>query len=121
MPCSLVAQYQLRGSITNKTEGIAISSATVTLLESLSSTISDAKGEFSFNDLSKGVYTLEIQGEGYRLYRKQIQVNADQSLEIVLQTAAYEADEIQISATRASEKTATTYSEIDQEEISKRK
>lgn len=119
LPFSLMAQHHLTGNLTDK-DGQIIQDAEVSLLETNQSTSTNALGVFAIKNIPTGNYTLEIQAEGYRLYQASIKLNKDIQLDLSLSKAVYQADEVRISATRASEQTATTYDELDNEEVRKR-
>jgi len=80
-------------------------------------TSSDDQGRFIFSDLPLGNYHLTISYIGYETRTIDLVLEADQSVEIVLDEGRILTDEIVVRALRANENTGTTYENIDREEV----
>ena len=119
LPLSLLAQYSLSGTVTHKESGEALTGATVLLPDAGRATATRADGSFSFNRLKAGSYIIKVTYVGFEPWQQKLQLNRDQSLEIELTENSILTDEVIVSATRATEKTATTFTELDWQEIEK--
>lgn len=119
LPFSLLAQYTLSGTVTNQTTGDALVGATVQLPNTGRAMATTVDGSFSFDRLKAGSYTIKITYVGFEPYEQNLQLQNDQSLEIGLSESSILTDEVIVSATRATENTPTTFTEIDRQEIEK--
>jgi Carboxypeptidase regulatory-like domain len=57
---------QLKGVITNKTDGTPIKGATVTIVETAQTMKTDSSGEYSFKPILNGKYTMRVTKEGFQ-------------------------------------------------------
>lgn len=112
------AQFTLSGTISEKsTTTIVLSGASVKLKGKSNVTTADAQGKYQFTNLKAGNYTVVVSFVGYQTVEKPVQVDADQSLNFLLSPSSFLADEVIVSATRASEKSATTYKNLSKADI----
>ncbi|RYZ27871.1 MAG: TonB-dependent receptor, partial [Sphingobacteriales bacterium] len=114
------AQHTLSGKVTDAKTADILPGTTITLQPGnlMQSTSSD--GTFSFINLQTGTYTLQASFIGYSEQEKEVTLVADQSVEISLQPSAKLADEVVVSAIRATEKTPTTFSTVSKEQLEER-
>lgn len=119
LPFSLLAQNSISGTVTNKTTGEALAGATVLLPDAGRATATRPDGSFSFSRLKAGSYTIQVTYVGFEPWQQDLQLQGDQSLEIKLTESAILTDEVIVSATRATEKTPTTFTRLDRQEIEK--
>lgn len=112
-----LAQFSISGKIQNQ-ENEGLAGANVVLIGN-KATSSNLEGNFQFTQLKAGSYELKISYVGYKTYTQQIEVSKNVALQINLETDNRMTDEVIVRATRASEKTATTYSEVSAEELEK--
>ena len=84
-------------------------------------TLSDEQGRFSFSVPGQGAVILVFSAEGYQPVSKRLGPGESlpEGFVVLLQSVEYLTEEILISTTRASEKTATTYSMMDKEAIAR--
>ena len=109
------AQFAVSGIVRDADTSEPLPGANVFLGERAKAT--DELGKFTFDNLSKGTYLLKITFVGYNAYEKRLIVNDDTEFEVTLQPDVFMADEVIVSATRATEKTPTTYTNVNSEEI----
>ncbi|PVY43839.1 iron complex outermembrane receptor protein [Pontibacter virosus] len=120
LPLQLLAQYSLSGYVTDAVQNEALAGATVVLAGSNQATVSGPDGRFQFQNLSAGSYTLRVSYLGYGQLSRQVQLNADTELRLVLQPVSVSTEEVLISSTRANERTGTTFTNVTREEIAER-
>lgn len=120
LPAFGMAQVNVTGKITDFQTGEALAGATVQLEKTFKATAADRDGNFLLENINPGNYQLKISFVGYQTYRETIVLQENTHLEIQLQKSTVLTDEVIVSATRATEKTPTTYSNIDEEAIEKR-
>src|SRR5690606_22203152 len=108
------------GYVSDATNNQALAGATVVLGGNNQGTISGPDGQFTFSNLPAGSYTLQISYLGYTQLSRQVQLSADTELRLALQPASISANEVLVSATRANERTGTTFTNVTREEINER-
>jgi iron complex outermembrane receptor protein len=111
------AQFEISGTITDKTTGNNLSGAHLTLVGTFKKTLSDPFGNFAFTDLKKGEYTLSVTYLGYQKSEQQIELIRDTSLIITLLPDTIMVDEVIIRSTRADVISPETYTNINRKEI----
>ncbi|HEX8736288.1 MAG TPA: carboxypeptidase-like regulatory domain-containing protein [Pyrinomonadaceae bacterium] len=57
---------QLKGVVTNKTDGTPIKGASVTIIEIPQTTTTDSAGEYSFKPIINGKYTMQVKAAGFQ-------------------------------------------------------
>ena len=112
------AQFNIAGQVLDH-QGEALMGANVWLNATNKATISAADGSFRISGIRPGEYTLNISFVGYSGYRQQILLDRDVSLEVNLEPRVILTDEVIVTATRASDKTPVTFTDVDKEEIQK--
>jgi len=110
------AQFSISGTITEKSNQ-ALPGASVRIKSKTAGATTDAQGKYSISNLSAGNYTITISFIGYRTIEKNVSINADQTLNFTLAPATLIAEEVIVRATRATEKSATTYKNISKADI----
>ncbi|XHR93922.1 carboxypeptidase-like regulatory domain-containing protein [Mucilaginibacter sp. UC70_90] len=83
LPVMASAQLSISGKVTNQF-GEALPGATVTILNPQQSTVTDATGKYSFNDLEKGNYTVKASYIGYQSLVKNAVLNTNLALNFSL-------------------------------------
>ena len=119
LPLSLLAQHQLSGQVKDLQSDEALIGATVRLLDSPYATATDVTGHFELEEVEAGPYTLLVTYVGYEPYRQEILLQSDQKLDISMTEGSLYTEEVIVAATRATENTPTTFTEIDREQIEK--
>lgn len=114
-----MGQYSVKGRVTSNL-GEALPGASVWLDQTRHAGATDGEGRFSLSKVPTGSYLLSVSYVGYTTYAQQVEVTGDMSLEITLTENVIKAEEVFVYATRANDKTPTTYSNISQKEIEER-
>ncbi|TXK44934.1 TonB-dependent receptor [Pontibacter qinzhouensis] len=122
LPLQLLAQVKLSGHITNATQGEALPGATVLLKEaSGTATTTDQNGYYEFSNLPAGTtYTVQVTFLGFDAAERQVNLSGSRRLDIRLNPKSVRTSEVVVTATRATEKTGTTYTNVSKEEIAER-
>lgn len=120
LPMLLLAQFQIRGRVSDKNTAENLEGASLQLVGTSAFAISNKSGDYTFNTIPRGAYTLTVQYMGYAPYEQQLSINENTTLNIQLKSRIVLSEEIIVSAVRVSEKSPATYSELTKEEIQKR-
>jgi iron complex outermembrane receptor protein len=116
LPILTKAQFNISGKISEKAGHNSLPGATIRLKNQVS-TISDASGNYILKNLKPGNYTLTVSFLGYQSMEQSVNLTADQNLNFELTASVFLADEVIVRATRATDKSATTYKNISKKEI----
>lgn len=112
------AQYSLSGRVINKSTTQGLYGANIVLKGQKSMVVAtNITGDFNFAGLKSGQYLLQVSFVGFEGYQKTIAIPNDTFIEIALAEDPYLQDAVVVEATRANEKSAQTYSEIDKKEL----
>lgn len=117
LPLCSVAQYSLTGSVKDAESRQNLTGATVLLNEKQQVTIADELGRFSFTKLPPGTYSVTVKFIGFSDRTESVTLSNDADITIAMQPAAIITDAVVVSATRATDKTPTTYTTISKEKI----
>jgi iron complex outermembrane recepter protein len=112
------AQQTITG-VLQDAEKRPVPGATVELVTLKKLALSDEKGEFAFSNIPDGSYELVIRHVSFQQTVATVSVPQAAPLIIGLTESTTLTDEVIVYATRANEKTPTTYSDISKEEIRK--
>ena len=116
----VLAQYTIRGKVVSQEDGMALEGATVVLETLNRGAIANEAGEFEFRDVAVGTYVIQVSHVGYRPYKEQVNVRGNVvDLMIRMKIGEKLLNEVVVMATRASEKTPTTFTNVSAEEIQK--
>jgi iron complex outermembrane receptor protein len=119
LPAFALAQNSIDGKVFDHQSQNPLPWAHVSLDGTQLMTVSDLNGYFKFGNLKSGNYTLIISYLGYETSQTKIEVPQQNMLKVEMQTKAFMEDEVIISATRATERTGTTYQNIGKAELKK--
>jgi iron complex outermembrane receptor protein len=112
-----LAQLSVSGKIVDAEDSKPLPGATIRA-GSFRGTVTNAKGEFSLTNLPKNTEEIEVSYVGYEsTFVKAL--NFDKGGVIKLQRSVFTADEVVISATRATQKSAVAFTNIGKLELSK--
>ena len=111
-------KFSVLGKIVNKNQE-ALPGATILVKETNQGTSSDLNGAFKLN-LENGTYTIRISYVGFKTVEKNIRLNEDKVLTIVLSADENVLDEVLVSAVRATADIPVTYSNLGKKELAKR-
>ncbi len=110
---SVVAQeFSLSGRVKDEKNGQMLAGASVQIKNSSRATVADEFGRFRIEKLPPGEHTLKIRFLGYKDHEEKISLNEDRVLEITLKESAQLTDEVIVYATRANEKTPSTFTNV---------
>ncbi len=112
------AQHVITGTVSD-TENNPLTGANVILIENQKGAVTDKEGNFRFTS-PPGDYTIQVSFVGYETFLQELNVRGDKTLSFTLKETSIIGDEIIVSATRAGERTPTTYTEMVKDEIEAR-
>ena len=112
-----LAQYALTGSVRDAQSNQSLTGATIRLHGTNQITIADEFGRFGFYKLRPGDYEVIVKFLGYAEKSEKLNLTADAEVNITLHETAILTDAVIISATRATDKSPTTYSSLNKEKI----
>lgn len=113
-----MGQLVINGRVTDQETGQPLTGAHILLENTFIATISSPSGQFRIAGLKQGDYRVIVSYVGYEKYSSFIKINKDTTLNISLKPAAIMGSEVIVTATRAPEKSPTTFSTINRKEIS---
>ena len=114
-----MGQSSLYGTITSN-QGEPLVGANVWLEGTNYAVATDVDGNYRISKIGDGTYQLKVSYVGYESFSDQLPIDGDIRLDIELKESVIKGEEVIVYATRANEKTPTTYSNISSEEIEKR-
>ena len=117
MPMQLFAQFNLNGNVVDKENQETLVGAHISLKELNLIAVSDENGNFKFENIKKGNYTLEATYVGFKIYETTVNINKDSKIRIAMSMDSMMNDEVIVTASRIGDKTPLTYSEIDADEL----
>ena len=117
MPLNLLAQFSISGNVIDKENHEVLIGAHVSLKELNLITVTDNNGNFKFENIKKGTYTLKATYLGFKTYSTDVKVTKDSKINIAMTMEVLMEDEVIVTASRVGDKTPLTYSEIDSEEL----
>ncbi len=118
LPVLAFAQLTFSGKVLDARTQAGLAGASVSLSTKIQRA-SDKNGGFSFTGLAAGNYVLKVSFVGYQAIEKTIALPADAQIEIVLKPNIFSGDEVVIKATRATEQSATTYTNLSKAVLEK--
>lgn len=118
------AQQNVSGTVKNASTQQPLADASVHLSSSKSvirSLLTNEQGEFRFKNLAKGEYTLTVSFVGFKTISKNVVIGDAGIADMVLlaEPATVVNGEALVQATRAKENSATTFSNINKQELAK--
>ncbi|WP_309335740.1 TonB-dependent receptor [Mucilaginibacter sp.] len=119
LPVMAAAQFSVSGKVTDQQTGEALPGATISLSSPAISTIADANGEYHFNNLKSGAYSLKVSFIGYRAITKTVLLNADAVSDFALKPGTLFTEAVTVSATRATQNSPTAFTDLSKKDIDK--
>ncbi len=109
----------LRGTVRDARTDSPLPSANVVLSPGGKGMATDRSGQFSFDHLQEGRYTLRVSYVGYRSEEREVEITGDDVLVTIdLRTTPMPGPEIEISAMKARERfSPVTFSDISREDL----
>ena len=118
LPVRSWAQLTFSGKVLDARTQAGLAGASVSLSTKVQRA-SDKNGGFSFTGLAAGNYVLKVSFVGYQPIEKTITLPADGQVELFLKPSIFPGDEVVIKATRATEQSATTYTNLSKAVLEK--
>lgn len=116
-PILSMAQFNISGTVSENST--ILPGAGIKLKNKGQSVIAGSNGRYEFTNLPAGSYTLVVSYVGYATQEKTINLTGNTTVDFKLTALSFLADEVVVSATRASKNTATTYKDLNRAEIAK--
>ncbi|WP_338068038.1 TonB-dependent receptor [Arcticibacter tournemirensis] len=117
LPYVASAQFSIKGKITDRSSHQPLPGASISIGNR--SATSNSNGDFSITFLEEASYQVRIRYIGYKEYSRTIRISGDQTLDAALERNSFITDEVIVKATRAGENSATTYRNMNRQEIEK--
>ncbi|MGV3502217.1 MAG: TonB-dependent receptor [Adhaeribacter sp.] len=115
------SQLNISGIVTDAATGAPLPGASIRIGDTRYGATTDLQGGFQLRNLPGGTYQLVATYVGYKTYRQSLQVQqSSQVLTLALERSSLQADEVVVSALRAKEKSATTFTNVSREQIRER-
>ncbi len=114
-----VSQFTIHGTVRDKKSQELLPKAILILDESLSSVESDLSGMFVFNNVPAGKHQIEVRYVGYQSLKFEVTITDNMQRNVELEQQIYNKEPVEITATRANEKSAMAYTDISKNEIEK--
>ncbi|WP_379087128.1 carboxypeptidase-like regulatory domain-containing protein [Pedobacter sp. UC225_65] len=118
LPCFAMAQIVVTGKVNDNNQK-PLSGANIKLKNKATTVISDANGSYTISNLSPGKYVLSVSYVGFKTEEKTVDLSSNTTLNFSLEALSFIADEIVVSATRASKNTGTTFRNMSKAELEK--
>lgn len=118
LPFWASAQLTLSGTVTDSQTGNTLPGATVSISKA-QTIIADATGHYQFGNLKKGSYTLRVSFIGYTTVNQEVSLTANTTSNIALTSGAIITEDVNVSATRASSKSPTAFTNLKRKDIQK--
>ncbi|HEX6222813.1 MAG TPA: TonB-dependent receptor [Chryseolinea sp.] len=109
--------YTLSGTVSDLQQREVLTGATVEIENAGQAAITDDKGAFKIEGLSAGNYTVVVRFLGYTPKKEQISLRGNLEVSIMLESSVTITEEVVVYATRANDKTPTTFTHVDKEAI----
>ncbi|MBW3467702.1 TonB-dependent receptor [Arthrospiribacter ruber] len=112
------AQSNLRGVVKDNS-GEVLVGANVILTGTGRGSTTDLDGNFNIRNIPSGNFTLRVSYLGFEPFTKEVSIPASENLEITLQSSSLLTEEFIVYATRATDRTPTTFTQVDKSDIAK--
>jgi iron complex outermembrane receptor protein len=117
--CAYAQKFTISGSVQDLQEGEPLAGATVELENTSQFAITNDDGIFRIESVPAGNYTVVVRFLGYTPKKEEITLQHDTELTINLEASATITEEVVVYATRANDKTPTTFTHVNKEAIQK--
>ena len=111
--------FSVEGSVNDIQNGQPLPGATIQLDKTSQYAVTDQSGKFLFAQVTPGTHTLTVKYVGFKTKSQEINVSENLTISVALEESVEMTDEVIVYATRATEKTPTTYTNVNQEAIEK--
>lgn len=113
------AQLNINGKVRGAKDNVLLIGATIQLDGNAVFTITDEFGAFSLVNIAPGNHVLRVRFLGYEEKSQNFDLQKSIDLDITLEESSVLTDEVIVTATRANEKTPTTFTNINAQSIQK--
>ncbi|GAA4304350.1 TonB-dependent receptor [Nibribacter koreensis] len=120
LPWFAMAQITLSGRVLDAATRQPLVGSTITLSEISLTTQTAADGSFQFSDVQPGNYSVKISHVGFTTTTELVSLQESLAKDFALTRGSMASKEVLVTASRANEKTGTTYSNVSKEEIQSR-
>jgi iron complex outermembrane receptor protein len=114
---SVYPQISVTGKIIDKTDNKPLAGANIVVQGTRFSTSSSEDGTYQIVALKPGSYKFKVSFMGYKTLTQEIEANSDKIIDFALEYSPVMSDEVIVQSTRVQEKSPSTYSTIESEEI----
>ena len=114
-----LAQFTISGTVRNAQTKEVLAGATIQIEEQKRHAVTDERGRFELNRIPAGDHDLLIKFLGYAELHQVVSVNENVKLEFTLEENAQLTDEVVVFATRANDKTPTTFTNVNGQVLQK--
>jgi iron complex outermembrane receptor protein len=117
LPLISFSQFSLSGIVRDSKNNQPLPGAVARIDETKSGTSTDEFGHFQIHNLKSGEYTLRVSLLGYAEKILKTSVSQNETIEVSLDETSIITDAVVITATRATDKTPTTYTTLTKDKI----
>ncbi len=117
MPLMAFSQFSISGKVVDKETKEPLQGAHIIIENTFKSTTSNNSGYFFIKNLKKGNYSIKVSFIGYKTIIKKIKLEKNSELNFEMVSSPILEDEVIITATRAPEKSPTTFKNVSKKEI----
>jgi len=112
-------EFSIAGSVRDGKNNQVLAGATVQLENTVRISVTDEYGRFRFDKLASGDYSLVVKYLGFQPKTEKVSLTSNTDLTISLEESSQMTDEVVIYATRANEKTPTTFTNVSRQALQK--
>jgi iron complex outermembrane receptor protein len=117
LPLFTKAQFTVSGTVSEKTNHTFLPGASIKIKGAGNGTTSGTNGKYELNNIKPGKYLLLVSFIGYGTEQRVIEVKDNVTASFELSQSSLLADEVIVMATRATEKSGTTYKNVSKSDI----
>jgi iron complex outermembrane receptor protein len=118
-PGVIFPQFSITGKIINKFDNKPLQGANIVVQGTSFVAYSSEDGTFKLTPLEQGIYKIKVSFIGYKSQLQEIELDSNRVVDFELEYSPVLSDEVIVQATRVQDKSPSTYTTIESEEISK--
>ncbi|WP_240049465.1 TonB-dependent receptor [Mucilaginibacter psychrotolerans] len=118
LPVLASAQFSISGKIINQA-GEALPGATISLVNLNRGAQTNVSGNYRFDNLPAGNYTLIATYIGYQSLTKTTALSSSETINFTLSTGVFSAEEVVVTATRAGKNSPTAFTNLSKKQLEK--
>ena len=112
-------EFNLAGTVSDLERKEVLSGATVQIENTSHFAVTNDEGKFSFERIPAGNYTVVVRFLGYNPRKQVLSLQGDAELNISMEASTQMTEEVVVYATRANDKTPTTFTHVNKQSIEK--